>query len=274
MAKVEVVHATSPLCGWSWGYEPVINRLRMIYGKQVQFTITQGIPYTDRAKWLEDYGMTSEEAVEFQREILAYHQLPMWVPKRWEDVPESTYPAAVAIKAAGIVHGPEAERKLTRALMFATLVEIKDTSSQKVLEEMILACGLDNARMGKVASDGESVDKALGEDMQRGGHGANFYSLLVRDNAGTTVTIEQAYDPARVERAIDYLAGKPLKKNKVKVDVVGYAKEHGPVSQLEVQRVFALDAAKAKTLLASAEKKGQLVKRTYPDVKGAYWSTA
>ena len=137
-------------------------------------------------------------------------------------------------------------------------------------EEVVGTTGLDNLKMGAIAQS-DKIDEELGEDMRRGGHGANFYSILVRDNAGTTVQLEQAYDPARLERAIDFVAGRKLTKRKVKPDVGAYARERGPVALLEVQRVFALDAARAKKLLAAAEKKGDVEKRKFTDV-GTFWA--
>lgn len=270
MPKVEVVHAQSPLCHWSWGYEPVINRLERIYGKQVNFTITQSFPYIERAKWLEEYEMTDTEAIQWAKDdILPRIGLPVALPKSWNDMPESCYPAGAAVTAARIAEGPEGARKLSRALMFALFVEQKDTASPAVIEAAVRGAGLDHDAMMKVSAD--EIDKRLGDDMQRAGHGANFFSLVVRDASGeTNVSLAYAYDPARVEAAIDYMAGGKLKKAKVKPDVVAYAEEVGPVSLAEVRRMFALDAAKAKAMLSAAVKKGDLTKKTYSC--GDFWA--
>ena len=94
---------------------------------------------------------------------------------------------------------------------------------------MVEALGLDNARMSEVAATG-APGEALGEDGARFGHGASFYSLLVRDpKSGTVVTLPHAYDPARVEDVIPYLGGGKAKPRPVKPDVLRYAREHGPV---------------------------------------------
>jgi len=272
--KVEVVHATSPLCNWSWGYEPVINRLEAIYGKQVKFTVVQAIPHTDRQKWLEDYDMTEKEALAFQKEIDEAHGFPIKPLTRWEDFPETALPAGLAVKATSIVAGARAERHLSRALMFAGLVEGRDTSRDDVISDVVRKQSLDLAAILK-AVEGEDAMKALEEDMHRGGHGANFYSILVRDGDKTTVALEQAYDPARVERAIDYVAGRKLKKTPPK-DVVGYVLEHGPVPLLEVQRMFALAAPQAKKALAAGEKKGKIERLDIPGlVNGTrFWRAA
>lgn len=275
MPKVQVVHLTSPLCHWSWGYEPIVNRLRMRYGKQIDIIVGQALPYTDRAQWLKDYEMNAEEAIQWARDdILPRIGMPVLLPSSWDGMPESTLPPAIAAKCAGIVHGPDAERHLSRALMHAAFVEGLDTSQDKVIADVVDALGLDNDRMAEVAGT-EAPGNALGEDAARCGHGANFYSLLVRDpKTDTVVTLPHAYDAKRVEDAVAYLSGGKAKPKPLKADVVAYAKENGPVPLIEFQKVFALPAPKAKTLVAKAEKAGKLERVTYRGVKAPFWKVA
>lgn len=265
MAKVQLVHATSPLCNWSWGYEPIMNRMRYLYGKQVEFIVGHAVPYTDREQWLKDYGMTSAEAIEWSKQGASLYGVPGYLPTTWEEMPASCYPGAVACVAANLAHGPEAERKLIRRILFATFVEGLDTSDEKVLTSLVDELGLDNARMLKLAG-GDAVDRAMSNDMARMGHGANFYSLMIRDGdaefGNTKVSLEHAYDPARVERAIEFMAGKKLKRGKLP-SIEGYVDEVGPVSIVEISKVFAISNLDAKKKLAALEKKGILAKRTY-----------
>ncbi|MEA3202031.1 MAG: putative protein-disulfide isomerase [Thermoplasmata archaeon] len=272
MPKVEVVHMTSPVCHWSWGYEPVINRLKMRYGKQIDLFVGVGLPYTDRQEWLKDYEMTETEAIQWAKdEILPRIGMPVSLPRSWFDMPASTLPQAIAMKTAGIAYGPEEEAQLNRALMFAAFVEGLDTSDDKVLQDVVASVGLDNAKMAKVAQT-DAPGNALGDDGGRGGHGANFYSLLVRDASGLTVSIPYAYDPARVEAAIQYVSGGKAKPKPIKVDLVGYAKAHGPTPLVEFQKVFGLKATDAKARLAKAEKAGKLTRVEYPRVpRTPFW---
>jgi putative protein-disulfide isomerase len=277
LPKIEVVHAISPLCSWSWGYEPVLNRLRHIYGKQVEFVVGHALPYTDREEWLKDYGMTDKEAVAWQHEGIDLLGLPTYVPSSFLEMPSSCYPAAVASIAANIAHGPEAERKLIRRILFATFVEGLDTSDDKVLSSLVDELGLDNARMLKV-SEGDAIDRAMGNDMARMGHGANFYSLLVRDGnkefGNTKVSVEHGYDAARVERAIEYLSEKKLKRGKLP-SIEAYVEEVGPVSIAEVSKFYAISKADAKSKLSALEKKGKLARKTYPKLpKDPFWALA
>lgn len=276
MAKVEVVHVTSPLCHWSWGYEPIMNRLEAMYGKQVQFTVALALPYVQREKWLEDYGMSADEAVQWARDdILPKIRMPVRLPRSWHDMPESCLPSTIAVYAAGLVHGPEAERKLTRDLMFAAFIEGKDTAQDKVLAEVVERAGLDNARMVEMAKT-DAIDRAMENDGARAGHGGNFYSIVVRDGQGdgsTTVQLAHAYDASRVERAIDYMAGKKLKKRKP-TDVGAYVEKHGNVCAEEVSMAFAMTAKQAKDALAKLEKRGDIARVPTPGVKARFYKGA
>lgn len=231
-----------------------MNALRLTYGKQVEFTVPQALPYMERAKWLEDYEMTATEAIQWAKDdILPAIRMPMALPESWNQMPESCFPAAACVYAAGLAHGPVAERRMMRALMYANFVQGLDTAQDKVLADVVAQMGYDNKRM-VAASSGDAIDRAMGADMQKAGHGANFFSLIVRDNKGTVISLDKAYDPARVERAIDWLAGKKLKKSPRK-DVLAYVEEHGQVPVEEVVTVFG-KAGKEK--LAKLEKSGDV----------------
>ncbi len=272
MPKLQVVHASSPVCSWSWGYAPIVNRLRLVYGSQIDVVVGQAIPYTDRAQWLVDYEMTDAEAVDFEREIHDAIGLPMRIVPSWTAMPASCLPAAAAVKAAGLAFGATAERRLARRLMNAFLVDGRDTSDEGVIADVVREAGLDLDATLKAA--GDDATQALEGDAQRLGHGANFYSLLVRDGKGTTIALERAYDPARVESAIDWLAGRKLRKAKP-TDVVGYVRENGSVSLAEVRKVFGWDAARAKAALAKAEKAGAIERRDVEGIRGGkFWAAA
>ncbi|MGQ0535028.1 MAG: DsbA family protein [Methanobacteriota archaeon] len=234
----------------------------------------QAIPYTDRDQWLKDYGMDEKEAMGFQREILDAIRIPTYLAPCWDEMPDTCLPASLAVKAAGLVAGPAAERGLERALMFAFFAEGRDTAREDVLREVIREQGLDVDALLK-AVEGDDAMKALEADSHRGGHGANFYSLLVRDGDKTTVALEQCYDPARAEAAIDYLSatlGRKLKKRRP-TDVEGYVALRAPVATLEVARMFAVPEAEAKKKLAALEKKGRIERLDVAGV-GRFWRAA
>ena len=53
--KIAVVHATAPTCWWSWGYEPVFNRLELVYGDQIETFVYYGAVYEDIEEYKKEY---------------------------------------------------------------------------------------------------------------------------------------------------------------------------------------------------------------------------
>jgi len=93
VATVHVSYYTDPACPWSWSIEPALRRLEMEFGAQVEFTYVMGglarefgAPLAQVAEWLdaaEAGGMPVD-------------------PRLWiESPPASSYPACLAVKAAG-----------------------------------------------------------------------------------------------------------------------------------------------------------------------------
>jgi protein-disulfide isomerase-like protein with CxxC motif len=39
---IEVIHFADPWCWWSWGLEPIIQRLKAVYGDQIQLIYKMG----------------------------------------------------------------------------------------------------------------------------------------------------------------------------------------------------------------------------------------
>lgn len=237
-----------------------MNALELTYGDQVDLTITQAMPYVERAKWLEDYGMDAKEAIQWAKDdILPAIRMPVALPKSWNDMPESCFPSAACSYAAGLAYGEDAKKRVMRALMYANFVLGQDTADDKVLADVVTQLGYDNQKLID-ASAGDAIDRAMGEDMQKAGHAANFFSLVVRDNEGTTISLDKAYDPARVERAIDWLAGAKLNKNP-RTDVLAYVTLNRQVPIEEIVTVFGQEG---KVKIAQLEKSGAVKRARTP----------
>ena len=62
--KIQVLHATAPTCFWSWGYEAVINRLKLVYGDQIEIKLATFCVYDDLDEYMKHYEMTFPEFIE------------------------------------------------------------------------------------------------------------------------------------------------------------------------------------------------------------------
>ena len=116
-SPIRIEYYTDPLCCWSWAFEPVWRQFRQRHGARLACTVVLG-------------GMIESWATfrDPMNDIGAAPQLaPLWHlagqttgvpidPAIWHlDAPASSYPASVAVKAAGLQSPEAAERFLSLA---------------------------------------------------------------------------------------------------------------------------------------------------------------
>ena len=260
--RVHVVHATSPLCHWSWGYEAALNRLRMVYGDQVDVVLRLGSPYEDRDAWLEEYGMTAKETEDWiNQELPDVMDVPL-APVVWDRQPRSCMPAVLAVQAA---RRQDEERawKLNRALLRRFAVEGKDPTPEAEILAAATQVGLDAARLKRDLAD----EAALREEYEaQGSRGppvhVGFYNVVVTDGQNRRVVLDYVFDPEELEAAVDFISRGTLTKRAVGTDIAAYLREHGWAPLSEVGRVFGLDAQAATAALEKLERSGSVERAT------------
>jgi len=135
--KIHIVYYTDPLCCWSWGFEPCWERLLREYADHIIYTYCMG-------------GMISNWTA-FNDPLQNIHRPsqmgPMWVEARqltgmhineniWvKDPPDSSYPACVAVKAAGLQSSAAAEQ-LLKAVRKAVMLDGQNIADKKVLKDI------------------------------------------------------------------------------------------------------------------------------------------
>src|SRR5713101_6562472 len=62
-ALVDVIHFADPSCWWSWGLEPILNRLREVYGDQISIKYKMGGITDDFSDWRREYDVVADEAL-------------------------------------------------------------------------------------------------------------------------------------------------------------------------------------------------------------------
>ncbi len=62
-ALVEVVHFADPWCWWSWGLEPVLSRLKEVYGDQINVVYKMGGITDDVSEWRREYDVVDDQAL-------------------------------------------------------------------------------------------------------------------------------------------------------------------------------------------------------------------
>src|SRR5216684_3540256 len=97
---VKVVHFADPWCWWSWGLEPVLQRLREVYGDRLQVEYRMGGTFEDLDAWMKEYAVDEASAVDWIRESMALFKNALDPEYLRKSGVRSTYPACLAFKAA------------------------------------------------------------------------------------------------------------------------------------------------------------------------------
>jgi predicted DsbA family dithiol-disulfide isomerase len=254
--KVQVYHATAPTCHWSWGFEPVFNRLRLVYGNQIGIQTMTLCVWENFTEYMKEYEMKWAEFNPWLQEIKETIGLPVASPLKRSQVPFNVMPASLGAMAA-YRQGEEKGQRFVRAILRKSCVEGQDASAAKPIHDAAREAGLNLPRFER-----DLRNKAAREAEYGGqGHGwpelpLSYYTVAISDGH-RHVLLEHAFDPAVVEGAIDYMAGGKLRKRKPS-DIIGYLQRHGASPTREIERVFALSAWQATKKLRSLKKAGKV----------------
>jgi predicted DsbA family dithiol-disulfide isomerase len=267
--RIAVVHFTAPTCWWSWGYEPVFNRLKLVYGDQIDLVTFYGVVYEDVEEYQKEYELDDAGMVKWAKESQEIMGVPMHLNYRFDRMPKNLLPATLAVMA-GMRQSREKGHRLYRELLRRNIVEEQDVTDDERILETVREAGLDEAKFKRDWADQAS----LKADLEKQGEDAppihvGFYNAAVTDGNGRTIYLDQKFLPSVVESAIDYLADWKLKKMKP-TNVLAYLKQQGPVALVEVERVFGLPSNKALVQLERLEKLGKAKRSTLAGA--AFWS--
>lgn len=259
--RIQVVHSTAPGCHWSWGYEAVVNRLRTVYGDQIDLHIRVGCPYESWEQWLVDYAMSEDEAVKWLNDEVGETMGVPIAPVRAGGAPATMLPASLALVAA-LHQGEKKGARFGRALVRMYAVEGKDPSSDEAIAAAARESAIDLARLRADLASG-SIRSEYDEQGSRGPpvH-VGFYNFVIWDGGNRRVILDYAFDPRDIEGAIEYLSAGKLTKS-VPTDIVAYLREHGLAPLAEIGRVFDFESgADATAALEKLEKAGRIERVT------------
>jgi predicted DsbA family dithiol-disulfide isomerase len=267
--RIAVVHFTAPTCWWSWGYEPVINRLKLVYGDQIDIFTGYGTVYEDAEEYKKSYELDEAGMVAWAKESKEIMGVPMHLNYSFDRMPKTLLPATLAVMA-GERQGHEKGHRLYRELLRRNIVEEQDVTQEATILDAVRNSGLDEVKF-KI----DWADQAgLKADMEKQGEGAppvhvGFYNIAVTDRRGRTVYLDQVFQPSAVEGAVDYLSDGKLRKAKP-TDILAYLDLHGPTSNVELERVFDLPP---NELAAKLEELGKLGRTRRSMLAGSpFWS--
>ncbi len=266
---IEIVHFADPWCWWSWGLEPVLQRLREVYGDNLRVTYRMGGQFESLGAWMEEYGVDEHATRDWIRESIDLTGMPVVPDYYFRTKVETSHEACLAFKAAQ-AQSEELAAKYFRRMQEAFALECRP-ATQETLLALAAEVGLDTDRLHRDFHSA-AVEKAFEADRHEMHHsGVNFLSLLIRNRAGKQVVTGETFTARPFEAIIDDLA--PGLPRRSPADILEYVEHHrGLTPAHEIAEVFRIpdeDAAARLDTLATA---GVLTAEDFGGIRGWRWA--
>lgn len=261
--KVILEHFSDPWCWWSWGFEPVLRRLKEVYGAQLEVLARMGGVFDDRAKWLAKYGQDEGTLPAWVADCMTLTGMPILTDYLGRSAVTSTFPACRAFLAAGLQSREKADSFL-RLLLEASCVRGQNVSDDSIIADTAAKVGLDRERLLREMRSG-AVEKLFGADRAAmESAGASFLWSRIRVPGGAEEVIEEVFEARPFEAAIDRLTGGSLLK-RTPVDILEYASRHaGTLCAREVAEVFCTTTEDAEHRLSTLAQGGHFASMPFP----------
>ena len=265
---IEIVHFADPWCWWSWGLEPVLQRLREVYGDNVQVTYKMGGEFETLKAWMEENGVDERGTIDWILESVALTHMPVQPDYYFRCKVESSFPACKAFTAAKLQSRDEATkyfRRMMEAFGLECLPATEDT-----LVKLGAEVGLDKDRLRKEMHSPE-VEEAFErdrEEMLR--QHANFDALLVRNREGHTEMKGATFAARPFEEIVDRLA--PGLPKRSPADILEYLEHHHDLTPAhEIASVFRIPSKDAEMRLSALERARLLTRHRFDGIETWQW---
>ena len=259
---VEIIHYADPWCWWSWGLEPVISRIKEVYGDQVRVLYKMGGITDDITEWKKEYGMQEDDALrQWVAESSELTGMPADKDYFLKSGIKSTWPACIAFKAAQLQDEVLAERFLRR-LTEVIALESKNGSDEDVYLKVAKEAGLDTARL---RTDAKSKKTRELFEHEREGMNVSFLTLMYRNvRTGKSLPVGNVFESAHHEEALEKVAG-GLVRNKP-VDILGYFERHqgSTIFPKELSEVFGISRFEVESRMKTLSSGGIVEEKKFP----------
>ena len=170
MPPVEIRYLTDPACPWSWGSEPKLLRLRREFGEGLRIVRVMGgmarqygPEYRDEEGSIGSGAGCFEDLIAHWLDIAEETGMPC-DPRIWSQNPiSSTYPACMAVKAAG-EQGAELEGRYLRRVREGLMVERRKLDTAEALIAEAAPAGLDVERF-RIDVHSEAIVEKFATDL-------------------------------------------------------------------------------------------------------------
>jgi putative protein-disulfide isomerase len=238
---VEVIYYTDPLCSWSWAFEAVWRRLRYELGGRISWHYVMGGMIPDWQTFNDPLHSVHRPAQMGPGWYEVRHRTGMPIDEMiWlQDPPASSYPACVAVKAAGL-QGAAVEEAYLRRLREAVMLERRNVARREVLVETFGELAGEEQLQPVTARFrrdlvGDEALEAFRADLKDAGYReiGRFPTFVLRGAAGRAVLVV-GYRPYPVFREALAAVAPGLEPSRTAADPVAYALHWGSITAAEV----------------------------------------
>lgn len=171
--SVEIQFYTDPLCCWSWAFEPQWRRLRYEFSGKIRWRYRM-------AGLIPNWNTYNDP---MNNVIKPLQMGPVWLEAKhlsgmpiddkvwYNDPPSSSYPACIAVKAAGI-QSPAAAENYLRRVREAVMLNGRNIAKHEVLLDVARKLSEENPKLLDYAQfehnlNSEAARKAFEEDLHK-----------------------------------------------------------------------------------------------------------
>jgi putative protein-disulfide isomerase len=264
---LELVQYTDPYCTWCWGSEPILRRIKVVFGGQVKQRFVAGGLVRDMRQFFDgtnDIGGPNWYAAVAAHwlEASSRHGMPVDQNVFYDQKDEvfSTYPACVAYKSAQL-QGEDLGQRYLRRIREAAAAERRIIQHLGVQIQLAEEIGLDSARFQKDIESGDA-ERAFEADLQecRAARIRSFPTFLVRHAMSDAKKVLVGYQ--RFEKLADAIRDlAPLSEETVQANdksIVDFVRTYEKVTPREVAEVFQIITQDAKDCLDRLTANGEL----------------
>jgi predicted DsbA family dithiol-disulfide isomerase len=265
-AIVEIVEFTDPYCTWCWGSEPILRKLKWVFGDQIRVSYKMGGLVKDIKEFYDPLNRIGGEFWYLQvanhwLEASSRHGMPVNTKQFSEYHQEftSTWPANIATKAAEL-QNKELAWKYLRRLREAAAAEARPIHRLEEQLKLAKEVGLDEKKMKEDIESSKAYEefmKDIGECQKRGITG--FPTFLIRRLKDNFETIRVGYmNYSEFKKILEKITNKELKEKKIELsekEALNFIKHYEKVATQEIAVLFDISKNEAFSFLKSLESK-------------------
>jgi predicted DsbA family dithiol-disulfide isomerase len=263
---IEIIEFTDPYCTWCWGSEPILRKLKWVYGEQIRISYKMGGLVKDISEFYDPINNIGGELWYLQvadhwLEASSKHGMPLDIRQFTEYYKEfkSTWPANIAVIAAELQDRNLAWKYLRRLREAAAAEAIP---IHRLEEQLRLAeeCGLDVFKMKEDIESGRAYEefmKDIEECQEREITG--FPTFIIRRLKDNFETIRIGYMRYPMFKEILEKLSNELKERKIELsekEALNFIRYWGKVATQEIAILFNISKYQAYSLLKEMERKG------------------